>query len=387
MVLAAPGDAWARVYRVKKGDWLGKISRRFLPGDPFGKGGNVRKIIRLSPGTHHPDEVVPNELIYIPDDWPPKARSKKAVRRARTDAPRKPPAVAAPTACVTAPPAPCRCETPKNCLCPTFDCKCEAQKACVCPQLACPSAAAIMQSVPEAPTLQAASKVPPSPFGAPLQRHLRLRLAPYFHFSELAAQDDDTGATLLLASRYNVGVTAGVSTNVLEHLEVSFELRGGTLDYASPTQNSTLLTSALFSYAATLSTELTVLKRLGICLGVSFGNDPFSASASTQVQQVEMVHLPSASAALRLTALAFPHWFLGAEVAGAYKLGAAQKAYNVNSGTWLYAGVFWQWFNPNDTAWTISAGYSQRQQNTSLITQTDKDIALELSYRWSLESR
>ena len=272
------------------------------------------------------------------------------------------------------------------CAGPALAFKPDKPAACECPKPVCPMVAAPMQNMPDTTTAAEAATTP-APFGPPLQRHLRLHLAPYFNFSQLAAQDDNTGAALSLTSRYNVGVTAGLSTNLLEHLELALDLRGGMLDYASPTRNSALLTSALFSYEVTLSAELTVLKRLGLVFGISYGNEPFSASDSTQVQEVVMTDLPSAMGALRLTALRLKRWLLGVEFLGAYKLGAAETDYTVHSGTWLYAGAFWQLLRADGTAWTVSAGYGQRQQNTTLITQTDKDIALEVSYRWSLENK
>lgn len=366
-LLCAPvSDANARVYRVKKGDWLGKIGRRFLRGDPWSKNGSVHRIVRVNPDIHNPDIIYPNELLIIPDDTlvkrPP--RHRRSVRR--------------PIACKPAPPAPCHCPTPVACSCPA-------------PPVCKTHATAIMQNLPESledNTAQLHLEQERDVIRIarpPLRHHLRLRVSPYYRFTQLEAQSTETGAALTLASRYNIGVALELSVNLLENLHLVLNVRGGNIYFASPSANAALLRSAFFSYGASFGAEVTPFKRLAFFAGGGYGNEPFSVADSTQVLEVQMVSLPAAILSGQLTALIFESWSAGIEVSGAFKFGAAQPHFTVRNGNWLYAGAFWQTIAADDNVWRVALGYSQRQQNTSLITQTDKNIGLEVSYRWTLE--
>ena len=209
-------------------------------------------------------------------------------------------------------------------------------------------------------------------------------MSPYYRFSQLNAKVYADRSAASLDSRFNTGIIAGLSVELVHRLSLSVDLQAGTIYFASP-KTAALSGGATFEYSAAITLQWAVVARLALLTGFTYGSEPFSTADATLVLDIQMVSMPGLMAGLSLTALQFSQHSFGVDIAADYKFTVHTPQFQVRNGNVLFAAVFWRYAQNDRTRWRARLGFGQRRQDTSLISQTDNTLALEASYVWPVD--
>jgi hypothetical protein len=333
-------------YVAKKGDKLSKIAGKNIPGPVWGKNGSFKPVLALNKGIKNPDMILPGQIIELPDGALAQATEAALADRVPATIVPEPSPVLNVTSAPVAPPAP------------------------------------VASSLPVASQPVTWVAVPVAKEGVSTSV---LEVAPYYAITSLPSTDRYTNSPANLASSLNAGVDVRYHQNWSDTFGTYFHLRLGELSFKQPQSVSeTLQSGSNFMSGVGFGANFKLSQSLTFSLFGDYEQEAFVQGLSTNSVAVNTVAIPEAGGSLDLDLFKRDGLTLG--VSGQYSVlfPASAQEYNVLEGS-LYGGKVYvkqEGEGASSLSYQTELGYFQRQENTTITNQTEKDVVLQ--FRWFL---
>jgi hypothetical protein len=339
-----------KVERVIPGDKFSKIIGRLIAGPVWGKNGSFAQVIKLNPQIKNPDLIYPGDVIFLPNGesftmGPQAKRSFRKLASAAkpaqtTDAPDEivPETQASPVASIATSPQVCANEIP-------------AKK--------------------ESPDVSQLDKTSDD------QSSDSFQIAPSLSMTTISSTDVYTGARDAVASEEY----ATVDARYVQYWNEDFQTRlGGKLSYinfaqpATGTQSlsggSKFLTSFGLGFSEALSSRLSV--------GGSFdvAQNLFLRAATSNSVTIDSLLLPVFGANISYDLIKRNAFVIGLGLNYSELMKGSTASYNVGLGSQYGGTIQFRSRKNHEDHFAVELGAQQRNQNTSVTTQTDTTYTL-----------
>lgn len=317
-------------YIVQKGDTLSEIAQKITSDRIYGKSGFLLRLLALNPHLKSADLILPGQRILIDE------------------------------------------ETPLSHI--TNACSVALDRE--------------IASTEEAPAHLLKEETPVTLAPSTFRRGALIGLTPYFSFLSLSSKDRITGSPSTMASSYNAGAEGRYVQEWSESFQSAVSLGFGMVDFERPTRSTRSL-SETQKLITKLGLHLT--QKLSdpwhLELSAEYGKELFARAMTTQVDTVDVIHVPSIGAKVLYDFLHLDPFVLG--VSGTYetKMPTHSSGYNAKLGHEFGASIFLkQSTEKTPTKGMIASdfrtelGFYQRRQNTTISTQTETNFTLGVSY-------
>jgi hypothetical protein len=223
----------------------------------------------------------------------------------------------------------------------------------------------------------------PTPPIATISRNF-IELAPYFAAENISSVDQATGGTAQVASSLSAGIDVKDIHAWSEGFHSFLHLKLGSLSFSQPTTpGQSLENRGTFVYGMGLGGDFKLSSRLNFEAFFNYQKEAFASSISTTSVSVDTVAIPELGGKLDLDVIKTSAITLG--LSGEYTklFQASTDGYAISPGS-LEGGLiyFRRNLNASETHFQTELGYFERQQDTSLTNQSEKEVLLQI--RWTL---
>lgn len=217
----------------------------------------------------------------------------------------------------------------------------------------------------------------------PTESGAMLEVVPFYAFTGIQATDSATDNPSTIVSSYHVGIDAIYSQQWSEVFKSFIHLKLSSISFSQPTDATrTISDSKLFLSTVGVGGEMGLSSKVKLKLGVDYGSEIFVKSSSTT--NVTMNAIPLTSLHSKLTFQAFQqHEFkLGVSALGSFIFSGKSDSYEINPGVSYGGSIYLEQLDlsARKPKFITEVGYLGRSQNTSIASQNEYSIFLQIHF-------
>ena len=210
-----------------------------------------------------------------------------------------------------------------------------------------------------------------------LNRGSILELSPFYNITTLSARDSTTGSESTIASDYYFGVNAQYGREWNQDFQTTINLKLASIDFELPaTSTKSLKGTNKFLSSLGLEANQRIKEKTRLKLGVSYGQELFIRAFSTQGVEIDALNIPSINSKISHDVRDFSRFTFGISASYSAKMPGKTDSYEVEFGHEYGASIYLKkpFGNSQNSNIQTELGFSQRNQNTNLTSQTETNI-------------
>jgi|GEM_PF-7066571 len=211
-----------------------------------------------------------------------------------------------------------------------------------------------------------------------------LTLTPFFAKTTLSASDLRTGAQTRLNSASHYGLEADYIFHRWNDDAGAFvRFKGAFITFEPPTQlGKTLVESSKFLSTFGLGAKAALSKKLRVSAAIQYEKMLFSRAVSTSSSTVDAVDVPAIQAAMDWAMIQSPSFTLGLACGLEFLFPSSTDSYSVGHGESVNGILYYRGRGPHgsNAPYQIELSENARFQNTSLVTQRENNLSLQIRF-------